>query len=234
MIHRTSLSSAALLAVLAVLGAMPARAAPFTAGTVVVERLGDGTTTLSNASVPIAILEVTTSGSVSQTITLASSGANQQTDAGSASSNGYLNTYSGYVSVPGLNLGTGTTSAAGTNTKVNSTLDASGSVINRTLFPTNGTSGTPPSPFSGNNFRSSLATSGSTFYAAGTSSGSPNTGGVWYFDGSGFTQVSTTVTNTRNVEIYGNQLFFSTGAGTTRGVYSVGTGLPTTSGHISD
>lgn len=221
--------------------AAPARAAGFSSGSLVVERIGDGSTTLSNASAAISVLEVTTSGSLSQTITLPSSGTTPQTDSGSASSNGYLNTYFsggvGYVSVPGLNLATGTVSAAGLNVKVNSTLDATGNVINRTLFPTGGPTGTPPSPFSGNNYRSSIATSGSTFYGVGTSSGSPSTGGAWYFDGSAFTQVSSTatgqVTNLRNVEIYNNRLFFSTGSGTTRGVYSIGSGLPTTSGQTA-
>ena len=223
--------------------AVLASAAPFTAGTVVVERIGDGSTGLTNASFPIAILEVTTSGSVAQTISLATSGSNQQTDSGSATSNGYLNTYFsgtvGYVSVPGLNLGTGTASAASTNTKVNSIFDASGSVISRTLFPVGGASGTNAgtpagvSPYSGNNYRSSIATSGSTFYAAGTASGSPNTGGVWYYDGSAFTQVSSTastvsVTNIRNVEIYNNQLYFSSSSGTFLGISALGSGLPTT------
>ena len=221
--------------------AAPAHAAGFSSGSLVVERIGDGSTPLSNASAAISVLEVTTSGSLSQTITLPSSGTTPQTDSGSASSNGYLNTYFsggvGYVSVPGLNLATGTVSAAGLNVKVNSTLDATGNVINRTLFPTGGPTGTPPSPFSGNNYRSSIATSGSTFYATGHSSGSPVTGGAWYFDGTAFTQVSSTatgqVTNLRNVEIYNNQLFFSTGSGTTRGVYSIGSGLPTTSGQTA-
>ena len=221
--------------------AAPAHAANFSSGSLVVERIGDGSTTLSNASAAISVLEVTTSGSLSQTITLPSSGTTPQTDSGSASSNGYLNTYFsggvGYVSVPGLNLATGTASAAGLNVKVNSTLDATGNVINRTLFPTGGPTGTPPSPFSGNNYLSSIATSGSTFYATGHSSGSPVTGGAWYFDGTAFTQVSSTatgqVTNLRNVEIYNNRLFFSTGSGTTRGVYSIGSGLPTTSGQTA-
>ncbi len=227
--------------------AAPAHATPFSGGSLVVERIGNGSTPLSNASAAISVLEVTTSGSLSQTITLPSSGTTPQTDSGSATSNGYLNTYFsggvGYVSVPGLNLGTGTASAAGLNVKVNSTLDATGNVINRTLFPVGGPSGTTPgtpagvSPFSGNNYRSSIATSGSTFYGVGTSSGSPVTGGAWYFDGTAFTQVSSTatgqVTNLRNVEIYNNQLFFSTGSGTTRGVYSIGSGLPTTSGQTA-
>lgn len=227
---------AAAAACLAGSGWLPAFAGPFTAGTVVVERLGDGTTTLSNAAAAISVLEVTTSGSLAQTITLATTGSNQQTDSGSATSDGYLNTYFsggvGYVSVPGYNNAVGTASVASQNSKVNSTLDASGSVINRTLFPTGGPSGTPPSPFSGNNFRSSIATSGSTFYAAGTASGSPNTGGVWYYNGTAFTQVSSTaatvgVTNVRNVEIYNNQLYFSSSSGTFLGVSSLGSGLPT-------
>lgn len=216
--------------------AAPARAAGFSSGSLVVERIGDGTTTLSNASAAISVLEFTTSGSLSQTITLPSSGTTPQTDSGSSTSNGYLNTsFSGgvgYVSVPGLNLGTGTVSASGLNVKVNSTLDATGNVINRTLFPTGGPTGTPPSPFSGNNFRSSIATSGSTFYGVGTSSGVPSTGGAWYFDGSAFTQVSSTaatvsVTNLRTVEIYNNQLYFASSSGTFLGVSSLGTGLPT-------
>ncbi len=217
--------------------AAPAHAADFSSGSVVVERIGDGSTTLTNASAAISVLEVTTSGSLSQTITLPSSGATPQTDSGSATSNGYLNTYFsggvGYVSVPGLNLGTGTASAAGLNAKVNSLLDSTGTVVTRTRFPTGGPSGTPPSPFSGNNYRSSIATSSTTFYGVGTSSGSPTTGGAWYFDGTAFNSLSGTagapanVTNLRTVEIYNNQLYFASSSGTFLGVSSLGTGLPT-------
>lgn len=214
--------------------AASAPAAPISVGNLVVQRSGSGTGAVGSAAGPIAILEVTTSGSLAQTISFPATGANQQTDSSSATSNGYINFYNPNpatatqrLSVPGYNSAAGTASVASTNTKVNSILDMSGTVANRTLFPTTGS----PLPFNSNNFRSSIATSGSTFYASGN--GSSGSGGVWYFDGSGFTQVSTTVTNTRNVEIYGNQLFFSTGSGTTRGVYSVGTGLPTTSGQTA-
>ena len=217
--------------------AAPAHAAPFSGGSLVVERIGNGTTTLSSTAFQISVLEVTTAGSLTQTIILPSGTSDPQTDSGSASSDGYLNTYSGFVSVPGYNNAAGTAGVAGLNSKVNSLLGTSGTVVTRTLFPTGGQSGTPPSPFSGNNYRSSIATSGSTFYATGHSSGSPVTGGAWYFDGTAFTQVSSTATgqvaNLRNVEIYNNQLFFSTGSGTTRGVYSIGSGLPTTSGQTA-
>jgi hypothetical protein len=213
---------------------LAASAAPMTVGNLVVQRSGSGTGAVGSAAGPIAILEVTTSGSLAQTISFPTSGADQQTDSSSATSNGYINFYNPNLatatqrlSVPGYNSAAGTASVASTNTKVNSILDMSGATANRTLFPTTGS----PLPFNSNNFRSSIATSGSTFYASGA--GNSSLGGIWHFDGSAFTQVSTTVTNTRNVEIYGNQLFFSTGAGTTRGVYSVGTGLPTTSGQTA-
>lgn len=245
LVHRLAARTLAALVVPALsvhLLATSAAAAPFTAGTVVVERIGDGTTTLSNASAAIAVLEVTTSGSLSQAITLDTTGSNQQSDSGSATSNGYLNTFFsgtvGYVSVPGLNLGTGTASAAGTNTKVNSILDGSGSVISRTLFPTGGPAGTPPSPFSGNNYRASLATSGSTFYGVGTSSGSPVTGGMWYFDGTNFNSLSGTagapanVTNLRGVEIYNNQIYFSSSSGTFLGVSTLGAGVSTSGAQV--
>ena len=220
---------------LAALSSGVAAAAPFGNGNLLVERIGTGAAALSNAATPIAVQEYTASGSLAQSIDFPSTGAEQQTDSGSATSNGYLNFNAGYLSVPGYNSSAGTASVASTNTKVNSLFDATtGAVVNRTLFPTGGPSGTPPSPFSGNNFRSSIATSGSTFYAAGTSSGTPNTGGAWYYDGSSFIQISTTaaptVTNVRNIEIYGGQLFHSSSSGTFLGISALGTGLPTTAG----
>ena len=218
----------------------PAHAAGFSSGSLVVEMVGTGTATLTSAATQISILEVTTAGSLTQTIILPSGTSDPQTDSGSASSDGYLNTYGGFVSVPGYNAALNTPSVASSNAKVNSLLDATGSVATRTLFPVGGPSGTTPgtpagvSPFSGNNYRSSIATSGSTFYGVGTSSGSPSTGGAWYFNGSAFTQVSSTATgqptNLRVVEIYNNQLYATSAASTGYGIWSIGSGLPTTAG----
>jgi hypothetical protein len=206
--------------------AASAPAGPLTAGNLVVERIGDGSTALSNAAFPIAVLEYTAGGSLQQTIALPSSGSGQQNDSGSATSNGYLNSYNGFVSVPGYDSPLGTVSVASTNTKVNSIIGTSGTVVSRAPFPT---SGPPLSPFAGNNYRSSIATSGSTFYAVGT--GGTNTGGAWFFNGSAFTQVSSTsagqLTNMRNVEIYNNQLYVSSQSGAFVGISSVGSGLPT-------
>ena len=224
--------------------AAPARAAGFSSGSLVVERIGDGTAVLSSAAAQISVLEVTTAGSLTQTIILPSGTSDPQTDSGSSTSDGYLNTYGGYVSVPGYNAAAGTASVAASNAKVNSLLDSTGSVVTRTLFPTGGAAATPPSPFSGNNYRSSIATSGSTFYGVGTTTyvlPNPNTGGAWYFNGSVFTQVSSTATsqpyNFRVVDIFNNQLYATsspTAAITGNGIWAIGSGLPTASGQTSN
>jgi hypothetical protein len=211
-----------------------ANAVNLTVGNILVERLGNGTTALSNAATDIAVLEFTTSGSAIQTISFPSTGATQQTDSGSASSNGYLNSYNGFVAVTGNNSSAGTASVAGLNTKVTSVLDNTGAVVNRTTYPTGGPTGTPVSPFSGNNLRSAIATGSNTFYASGAASGTPNTGGVWYSDGASFTQISSTATgqptNLRNVEIFNNQLYVSSSTSGFLGISKIGTGLSTTSG----
>jgi MYXO-CTERM domain-containing protein len=217
-----------------------ALAGVFTAGNLLVSRYGDGTATLTSAAAAVAINEYTTAAGQSsavQSIAFATSGANQFTDSGTATSDGYLNTYNGYVAIAGYNAATGTASVASSNTKVVQVLDSTGSVVNRAVFPTGGSAGSPPSPFSGNNIRSAIATSATNFYATGTSSGSPNTGGAWYSNSTNYTQVSSTAsgqpTNMRMVGIFGGQLYASSGASTGNGVWAVGSGLTTSSGQTS-
>jgi len=231
--HHMKTYSLLLLAALASTGS--AYGAAFTAGNLVVERVGDGIATLSSAATPVSVIEYTSSGSSIQTLNLPSSGANQVTDSGSATSNGYLNFYNGYLGISGYNTASGTASVAALNTKVGTIYGSDGNLASRTAFPTGGPSGTPPSPFSGNNFRSVIPTGTSTFYATGNASGTLN--GAWYFDGTSFTQVSSTASgqaaNLRNVEIYGSQLFASSAAAAGVGIFSIGSGLPTASAQTS-
>jgi MYXO-CTERM domain-containing protein len=217
-----------------------ALAGVFTAGNLLVSRYGDGTTTLSSAATAVAINEYTTAAGQSsavQSIAFATSGANQFTDSGTATSDGYLNTYNGYVAIAGYNAATGFANVASSNTKVVQVLDSTGSVVNRAVFPTGGPAGSPPSPFSGNNIRSAIATSATEFYATGTATGQPNTGGAWYSNSTNYTQVSSTATgqptNMRNVGIFGGQLYASSAAFTGNGVWAVGSGLTTSSGQTS-
>jgi hypothetical protein len=204
-----------------------ANAANLTVGNILVERVGNGTTAITSAATDIAVLEFTTSGSAIQTISFPSTGATQQTDSGSATSNGSLNSYNGFVAVTGYNNPSGTASVASQNTKLTSVLDNTGTVVSRVTYPTTGTV-----PFAANNLRSAIATGSNTFYASGTGSGT--TGGVWYSDGASFTQISSTATgqptNLRNVEIFNNQLYVSSSSSGFLGISKIGTGLSTTSG----
>jgi uncharacterized repeat protein (TIGR02543 family) len=207
--------------------------AGFTAGNLVVERIGNGSTVLSNAASTINLVELNTSGTTIQTLGTIFTGSNLLTESGSATSNGFLNSYNTFLGVPGYNSALGTLSVASLNTKATNLIGTGASVTSRAVFPTGGPSVTPPSPFSGNNFRSVVPISSTAFYASGTASGTPNTGGVWYFDGTGLTQISSTTTgqpvNCRNVEVYNNQLYLSSSTGTYLGISKLGTGLPTSS-----
>lgn len=211
-----------------------AMAGIFGSGNVVVERVGDGTAALSSAATAVSVIEMSKAGVTQQTLSLATSGSTQVTDSGTATSNGYLNVYNGLLAVSGYNAASGTASVASTNTKVGTVIGQDGNVstATRTLFPTSGTM-----PFTGNNFRSMIATGANTFYASGTGSGTPSTGGVWYANNGNFTQISSTATgqptNMRNMEIYGGNLYTSSAASTGNGVWQVGTGLATTAGQTS-
>lgn len=211
-----------------------AMAGIFGSGNVVVERIGNGTTTLSSAATAVSVIEMNTAGVTQQQLDLPTSGSSQVTDSGSATSNGYLNVYNGLLAVSGYNAASGTASVASSNTKVGTVIGSDGSVASatRNLFPTSGTM-----PFTGNNFRSMIATGANTFYASGTGSGTPSTGGLWYANNGSFTQISSTATgqptNMRNVEIYGGNLYTSSAASTGYGVWQIGTGLATTAGQTS-
>ena len=223
-ISRYSVVKKIALLTLSFLGLNFSNAANLSIGNIIVERVGDGVAALGSGATGVALVEYSTSGTAIQTITFPSTGSSQLTEAGTGNSAGYVNSYNGLVAVTGYNSPGGTSTVASQNTKVTSILDNSGSVVTRTVYPTGGPTGTPPSPFSGSNIRSAIATSSSTFYASGTSSGSPSTQGVWYNNGTSFTQLASA--NTRNIEIYNNQLFYSAAAG----VFRLGNGLPTTAG----
>jgi len=211
-----------------------AMAGIFGSGNVVVERVGDGTAVLSSAATAVSVIEMSKAGVTKQQLDLPTSGSTQVTDSGSATSDGYLNVYNGLLAVSGYNAASGTASVASSNTKVGTVIGSDGNVstATRTLFPTSGTM-----PFTANNFRSMIATGANTFYASGTGSGTPSTGGIWYANNGSFTQISSTATgqptNMRNVEIYGGNLYTSSAASTGYGVWQVGTGLATTAGQTS-
>ena len=192
-----------------------AHAANFIPGNLVVHRVGDGSTTLSSSSAAISVLEYTPSGTLQQVINLPTSGSGALTSSGTATSEGMLNTYGNTIYVPGYNANAGVASIASTASNT-----APRGVIGIGSDGTYGTPATAGTGYTANNIRSAIGT-GSQLFASGTASGTNS--GVRYFTSSTDSiRVSSTVTNVRNLEIYSQSLYFSTGSGTT-GIYSLGT-----------
>ncbi len=207
--------------------------ATFSAGNLVLLRVGDGATALSNAAAAGAIVELTTAGldpaGGANVVALPgfSSGGNNQggiTFSGSASSGTglnlsqdgqYLSTI-GYDSQLGIASVSGTSSATANRTIAR--IDASGNAVIVARLT--------DSSFSGDNARAVVSTDGTAFYATGTSSSSGATGGVRYvtYDGVTPASSSTSITtgNFRQVGIVGGNLVYDVQASMSRYV-----GLPT-------
>lgn len=210
------------------LAAAPALA-DFTTGNLVVSTVGDGSAALTNAATAVFLREYSTGGSFVRSVGLptAASGLNHAfSSSGSATSEGQLTRsadgnflmIAGYDAIPGTAAVVGTSAA--TNPRVVariSNLD----IIDTTTALTDA--------YSANNIRSVTSADGSAFWTGGTASSG---GGVRYatLGGSTSTQLSTTITNIRVVNIFGGQLYCSSATGAFQGVSAVGSGVPTTSG----
>lgn len=203
-------------------------AAAFTPGNLVVLQVGaDGGPALTNAAQPIFLKEYTTAGVLVQTIALPSVGpGNRLTQSGTATSEGQLILGPGGIALVGYNADAGTASVVSTTAAVANRMvavvDLSGNVNLTTALG---------DAYSGNNIRSAVAGAGGDIWTGGTAP-SANGPGVRYttLGGTTSTQLSTTVTNIRVVNIYNGQLYCSTQSGSNIGINVVGTGLPTTSG----
>jgi hypothetical protein len=212
---------------LALLGAFATAAnAQFAIGNVVVARVGDGAAGLTSSAAAVNIDQFTTSGSLVNT-----TGISNLTMSGSATSEGYL-TIVGYggdasdVTNYGISFG-GYSTVAGTAGSVVTTTNARRAGVlrfNNTQSTVDLTAGT--TPFSAGNIRG-VTFNGvtNTYFGVGSNTG------VVRADGTGASTVaSTTTTNIRTIQYFGNDAFYGTGSGTTRGVYmaagaATGTGI---------
>jgi hypothetical protein len=204
-------------------------AANFTPGNIVIVRVGNGSTTLSNASTAVYLDEYTVTGSLVQSVAMptAVTGSNHAlTLSGSAATEGELAlspgglylTMTGFDTVPGY---AGVSS--GVTNRTIARVDANGTVNTTTGFLAG-------SAFVAGNFRSAVTNDGNEFWAAGSGG---TTGGRWYLAFGSFTasaiQTSAIVNSVRDVNIFDGQLYFNTSG---PGIYTDGTGLPTTSGQM--
>lgn len=202
-------------------------AASFTAGNLVIYRVGTGAAALSSAATAVFLDEYTTTGALVQSIALptAVSGANQPlTASGSATSEGLMTRstdgrylmLTGYSAVPGTLAVAGTASA--TTPRVVGRADAAGNVDTTTAL----------TDFSNlSNPRSTVSTTGTDLWITG------GAGGIRYATLGGTTsvQLATTPnpTNLRQTRIVGGQMYTSSASGAFR-LATVGAGLPTTAG----
>jgi hypothetical protein len=203
---------------------------PFTIGNLVVYRVGDGGAALGSAATAVFLDEYTPAGALVQSIALptAVNGANKRlTGSGTATSEGALtrSVDGRYLILAGYDAALATTgitsSTASLVNRVIARVDATGAVDTTTALT---------DAISGGNPRGAASTNGTDLWISGTSSG----GGIRYatFGSSTSTALNTTpVTNLRQVNVFGGQLYVSSGSGAFR-VAAVGAGSPTTAGQI--
>jgi len=207
----------------------PVKASAFTPGNVVIYRVGTGASSLigSNAPAQVFLDEYTTGGTFVQSIPMptAVSGSNKiLTATAQSSSEGELT-----LSTDGSRLVlTGYNAALGSTTNLPGT---SGSTVNRVvgLVDSSGVIDTTTglTDFAtGGNPRSATSDGAGNLWLGGS------VGGVRYatVGATTSTQLSTNVTNVRQVKIFGGQLYVSDSSGGAIRLGTVGTGTPTTSG----
>jgi hypothetical protein len=194
-----------------------------------VVRMGSGAPpALTAIAAAVFVDEYTTGGSLLRTITLPTTASGSQrrfVNSGQASSEGALAlSYpkGKFVTLAGYDADPGTTGVAGsasvTTNRVVARIDAAGNVDTSTSISNS---------FSGNNVRGAVSDDeGLRFWVSGAS------GGVQLVDLGGGTSstISSNLANVRTLEIFGGQLYGAASSGSVfNNIFTVGTGLPTTS-----
>jgi hypothetical protein len=203
-----------------IFGALLAAQAQFTPGDLVVLQDGTGSSALTSAGTAIFLDEFSPGGgSMVYSLAIPSTGPSALVNSGTAGSEGSLNLSANgqYLMFAGYNAAAGTAAIAGTTAAAAprgvATVDASG---NYTLATTSS------SFFSANNIRSAASDGAGNFWAAGA-----NTGVAYMGNNGAATAVSASpLTNLRVIQTIGNNLFYSSGSGSSRGIYEVA-GNPT-------
>ena len=209
-------------------GAAGAGGSAGTAAHLDVYRVGDGSSSLANTGNPVFVDEYTTDGAFVRSIAmpLAVNGSNRRLVAsGTATSEGLMtrSVDGHFVLLTGYDAPLPTTGLASTT----------GAAVPRIVgrIAANGTVDTSTQVLdgaSGNNPRSVASTDGTQIWFTG------GAGGVRFLSAGNTnattTQLSTTVTNLRQVGIFGSQLFVSDSSGSAVRLGAVGVGLPTSAG----
>ena len=228
---------AAIVALTAIGGSV--LAAPFTSftqGDIVVSRLGDGAALPANGTgAAIFLDEYTTSGAFVGTLSspISTTDTTGLVDSYTAGSEGALTLSADgkYLTIAGYHAAIGTTGVA-----TAASLTRGVALINAAGVVDVSTSLTQASTFGANNIRSAVTTNGTDLFLTGT--GATGTAGIRTAVGGGTTSTqlnsgdATPTTNTRVANLFGGDLYFSTGSGT-QGIYKVGSGASTATGQTT-
>ncbi|MCD6013183.1 MAG: hypothetical protein K0Q79_3045 [Flavipsychrobacter sp.] len=201
----------------------------FTAGRLVVERVGDGNPQ-SPAGTQIFLDEYTTTGIAGISLALPTvnvASVNRTVASGTGVSEGFMtrSVDGKWLVVPGYDAAPGTPSVASSAAnKVITRVDGNGGFASTVV--------TDASAFPSNSFRGVATTDGSEYWLSGTGTGPvyvAHQGNTTAVSG---TEVSGTNMDNRGIMIAGSQLYIAANTGVSNGIYQVGTGLPTTAGSI--
>ena len=194
--------------------------AQFTAGNLSVLQVGNGTGALSNAAWPLFVVEYSLTGTETYSISLSSSGATAVTNSGTATSEGQMTMSAerDRLIIAGYNANAGTATVA----------SSAAAAYPRELVVMNpsGTYSTAASTttlYDANNIRSGSA-SATNYFSGGTVT---NPGGTAYLN-TGTTLTTSPGINTRVVQIFNGQLYFTSAVTPNVGVNMLSAGLPTT------
>jgi len=200
---------------------------------ILVVRVGDGISALTNAAAPVALEWMLSDGSaapgtpgITSLPTTASGSGVPFTLSGSATSEGALSLSEDgrYALLAGYDATVGTVSVSTQGydvvPRVVGRVDGSGNVDTTTTLG---------SAFTGSSVRGAASTDGISIWVSGNST---STGGVHFttLGSTPTTQLINDPLNARCVHVAGGQLYATSGAGTYVNVFTVGNGLPTTSG----
>lgn len=218
------------LFLLAVFSALATNAAPFGLDRLVIYRVGSGGSSLNNAATPVFLDEWTTNGTLVQSLPMPTvpgggSTSHALTASGTASSEGLLTRSADgrCLLVPGYAATGGATavssSTAATWPRVVGVIGADGTIDTQTALT---------DAFSGNNIRGAAGADASNLWVVGASAPA-----VRFAMAGGVTSASVVAGgNYRGVAIAEGQLYVASGSGN-RGVFAVGSGLPTGSSSTS-
>jgi hypothetical protein len=196
--------------------------AQFAPGNLVVLRVGDGSAALGNSGTASFLDQYSPTGvnqSPMVTYSNPTTGGTRLVASGSTVSEGYITRSADGTQI----VVSGYDNAVGTATIASNLSSVTPRVVNGVDAAWNTTrlGSSTGANFSGGNIRSAWS-NGTNTWATGS-----NTGVVVH---PGDTAMSTTLTNLRVVGVFNGNLYYTTQSGSNRGIYQVGTGLPTATG----